>query len=323
MVAGVVALALLTWGEKTLVGVKTLLPLFVAREGRFLLALALALAFCALATVLVDLWPARWSLAILGATGATAVLVHVAGGHAASPSSVWLLNILVQWVHMTAVGVWVGGLLWLLLGFRGRDHDERAAAVGVFTRIATWTLVVVLATGLLRAVGEVGSVSALFDTRYGVTLIVKVALVAFLVGLGALNHFFWVPALRGEGGAARGERRFGLNSRGELAVALTVLAATAVLSGLAPAGTAAAVRSAAERQQSEVTASGSDYATTVRVELTLTPGRAGRNAYVLWADDYDTGDPLSNGDLRAPRVLDAGAPGAERGDGGAGAGARR
>ncbi len=28
----------------------------------------------------------------------------------------------VQWVHLTAVGVWVGGLLWLLLGFRGRDH---------------------------------------------------------------------------------------------------------------------------------------------------------------------------------------------------------
>ena len=31
----------------------------------------------------------------------------------------------------------------------------------------------------------------------------------------------------------------------------------------------------------------------MRVELTLTPGRAGRNAYVLWADDYDTGDPLT------------------------------
>jgi copper transport protein len=205
---------------------------------------------------------------------------------------VWVLNILVQWVHMTAVGVWVGGLFWLLLGFRGRDHDERAAAVGVFTRIATWTLVVVLATGLLRAVSEVGSVGALFDTSYGVTLIAKVALVAFLVGLGALNHFFWVPALRG-GGEQRGERRFGLNSRGELAVALAVLAATAILSGLAPAGTAATARAAAERQQVGVTASGSDYATTVRVELTLTPGRAGRNAYVLRADDYDTGDPLT------------------------------
>ena len=45
--------------------------------------------------------------------------------------------------------------------------------------------------------------SALVDTRYGITLIVKVALVAGLVALGALNHFFWVPALRGDGGDAR------------------------------------------------------------------------------------------------------------------------
>jgi copper transport protein len=303
--AGVVALALLTWGEKMLVGARTLLPLFQTRQGGFLLALGVALAVCILAVVLVDLWPGRWSLWVLAAAGAAAVLVHVAAGHAASPSPVWFLNIAVQWVHMTAVGVWVGGLFWLLLGFRGRGHDERAAAVGVFTRIATWPLVVVLATGLLRAVSEVGSVGALFDTRYGVTLIIKVALVAFLAGLGALNHFFWVPALREEGAGTersaggpdtpggRGERRFGLNSRGELAVALAVLAATAVLSGLAPAGSAAAVQSAAEDRQGQVTASGSDYATTVRVELTLRPGRAGQNAYVLWADDYDTGDPLA------------------------------
>ena len=47
-------------------------------------------------------------------------------GHAASPSSLEALNVLVQWVHMTAIGVWVGGLFWLLLGFRGRDAAERA-----------------------------------------------------------------------------------------------------------------------------------------------------------------------------------------------------
>ena len=41
---------------------------------------------------------------------------------------------------MTAIGVWVGGLFWLLLGFRGRDAAERGAAVGVFTRMATVVL---------------------------------------------------------------------------------------------------------------------------------------------------------------------------------------
>jgi copper transport protein len=289
--AGVVALGMLVWAEKVLVGAPSLLPLFLTREGQYLLALGVALLLCIGAVALVDLWPARWSLWVLGATGVAAVLVHVLAGHAASPSSVWLLNVVVQWVHMAAVGVWVGGLFWLLLGLRGRDHEQRVAAVGVFTRIATATLVVVLATGLARALVEVGSVSALFDTGYGITLIVKVALVAGLVALGALNHFFWVPAVRGDGGEPA-ERHFGLNSRGELAVALGVLAATAVLSGLAPAVTAGAA-SGASTSATRLTVSGHDYATAVRVELTLTPGVAGRNDYTLWADDYDTGDPLT------------------------------
>jgi hypothetical protein len=80
---------------------------------------------------------------------------------------------------------------------------------------------------------ELGSLGALVHTGYGITLLVKVALVAGLVLLGALNHFSWAPAVtRGEAGPAA--RRFSLNSRGELVVGLCILAATAVLSGLAP-----------------------------------------------------------------------------------------
>ena len=62
--------------------------------------------------------------------------------------------------------------------------------------MATVTLVIVLATGLVRALVEIGSVGALLDTSYGIALLVKIALVAGLVGLGALNHFFWAPAVR-------------------------------------------------------------------------------------------------------------------------------
>jgi copper transport protein len=286
-----IGLACMVWAEKVLIGAPSLLPLFVMRQGLLLLGLGIALGACIGAVVLLDLWPARWSLWLLGAAGAAAVLVHVLAGHAASPSSFTPLSIAAQWVHMTAIGVWVGGLFWLIFGFRGRDQEARRAAVGVFTRIATIVLVVVLLTGLARAVAEVGSVGALFDTGYGTTLLVKIALVAALVGLGALNHFFWVPAVR----AARegADRRFGLNSRGELAVALGVLAATAVLTGLLPAGADVAATGGGGAPAGQVTASGSDYATAVRVELTLTPGVAGRNDYLLWVDDYDTGDPLA------------------------------
>ena len=138
-----------------------------------------------------------------------------------------------QWVHLTAVGVWVGGLFWLLFGLRGAEPAARGAAVGRFVTIATAMLIVVLVTGLARAMVEMGSLGALVDTGYGITLLVKVALVAGLVLLGALNHFYWAPAVtRGEAGPVA--RRFSLNSRGELVVGLCILAATAVMSGLAP-----------------------------------------------------------------------------------------
>ena len=70
-----------------------------------------------------------------------------------------------------------------------------------------------------------------------------------------------------------------------------MLAATAVLSGLAPARVAVAASTAKPVPQAQ--ASGQDYATTVRVHLTVTPGAAGENAYVAWVDDYDSGDPLT------------------------------
>src|SRR6266545_4603626 len=65
-------------------------------------------------------WPRRPELLVLlGVAAAATMLVHVAGGHAAGEATLTPLNVLVQWAHLLAVGVWVGGFLWLLLGLRG------------------------------------------------------------------------------------------------------------------------------------------------------------------------------------------------------------
>ena len=287
LLVSVVGFCAMVWAERALTGATSLLPLFQTRHGQLLLALGVAIVFCAAAVAAVDLWPARWSLAVLGATGALAVLDHVLGGHANAPSSLRLVNVAVQWVHMTGIGVWVGGLAWLLLGIRGMTKPVRAAAVDAFSRVATATLVVVLVTGVARGLVEVGSLGNLFTTRYGVTLLVKVGLVVVIVALGALNHFRWVPALKTQDGAAR---TFRLNSGGELAVAAAILAATALLSGLAPASSAVASPSMSGSQG--VTVSGSDYATTVRAHLTVSPGAVGQNSYSVMIDGYDSGQPL-------------------------------
>jgi copper transport protein len=288
-----VGLVVMIATERIVVGVQSLLPLFVTREGLYLVALALALAFCGMAVFAVDIYPGRRSLIAVGATAALAVFVHVLAGHADAPSALQPFNVFLQWVHMTAIGVWTGGLVWLLLGLRGRDREERAAAVVAFSRVATVTLVVVLATGGLRALVEIQPLSNLFSTAYGQTLLVKVGLVVALVALGALNHYRFVPALSRPGAATGGDRaahHFGIDSRAELGIAVVVLAATAVLSGLAPANVGASGSSPPSTQQTAVT--GSDYATTARVTLRVTPGTVGSNEYDVAVDAYDTGEPL-------------------------------
>jgi copper transport protein len=243
VVVALAGLCAMVWAERELVGAASLLPLFETTEGLHLLALGGALGVCVGAVVCLDLWPARWSLVFLGAAGAAAVLAHVLSGHADAPAALRLVNVAVQWVHMVAVGVWIGGLAWLLVGIRGATKADRAAAIEAFSRVATITLAVVLLTGVARGLVEVGGLSNLFGTTYGITLLAKLALVAVLVTLGALNHFRLVPAIGGDEGATR---TFRLNARTELAVAAAVLAATAVLSGLAPASSAVA-RGAATR----------------------------------------------------------------------------
>ena len=230
----VAAVGLLTsmLAEHAITRTPSLLPLFLTPVGAALADEGKALIACGAALVVLFFWPHRVPLVLVSAAAAVTMLFHVLAGHADAATTLRAFEVLDQWVHMLGVGVWVGGLAWLLLGLRDEPGPERAQAVRRFSTIAGIALGAVLLTGLVRAFGEIGSVSALFTTAYGVILLVKLALVAVLVALGALNRYRMVPALSRD---ARALRPFGFTSRGELAVAGCILAATAVLSGLAPA----------------------------------------------------------------------------------------
>src|SRR6266542_1033781 len=100
--------------------------------GSKLINQAVVLAVTALVLGAVARWPRRPELLVLlGVAAAATMLVHVAGGHAAGEATLTPLNVLVQWAHLLAVGVWVGGFLWLLLGLRGpgaaRDRRDDGA----------------------------------------------------------------------------------------------------------------------------------------------------------------------------------------------------
>jgi nitrogen fixation protein FixH len=74
----------------------------------------------------------------------------------------------------------------------------------------------------------------------------------------------------------------------ELALAAATLAVTGVLTGLAPASF-----SQQTGQPRAVVATGSDFATSVRVQLEASPGLPGPNRFTIRIVDYDTGRPVA------------------------------
>jgi len=275
--------------ERSAVGVP-LGALVASGPGRALDREAAALAVAgAAAGVLLARPRSRRALVAVGVTAAVAMAAHAAGGHAAGQSGLRAANLLVQWAHLVAVGGWIGGLVWLLAGLRGRDRPDQVAAVVRFSRLAAPILAVVVLTGLTRAAGEVGSPQRLLTTSFGQTLLIKLGLVVVLVALAATNRYRTVPALTAGTGTLAALRRV---VRGELAVAASVLLAAALLSELPPAAFVSTAAARTPAPPVAVVASGADFATSVRLTLTVTPGLVGPNTFTARVVDYDRHSPV-------------------------------
>ncbi|HEV2873192.1 MAG TPA: CopD family protein, partial [Actinomycetota bacterium] len=228
-----------------------------------------------------------WRLVVVGVAAGITMLLHVMAGHAAGPSPLRSVNLLVQWLHLLAVGAWIGGLVWLLAGLRGRERPEQVASAVRFSKLAAPVLGLVAVTGLSRALHLAGGWQGLLDSSYGRFLDVKVALFAALVLLGALNRFRVVPALVA---GVRRLDRLRRNVRGEVILAACILAVTAVLSQLPPGKFVVEQASAKPPAPPSVQVEGSDFATSVRIALTATPGTAGPNSFSAKVTDYDSGE---------------------------------
>ncbi|MEU2248243.1 copper resistance protein CopC [Streptomyces sp. NPDC019224] len=90
-------------------------------------------------------------------------------------------------LHLLAVAAWLGGLVALLTALY-RTPDLTAAAVRRFSTIAFVSVVVLVATGVYQSWRQVGTWSALTGTGYGQLLLVKVGLVAVLVGIASVSR---------------------------------------------------------------------------------------------------------------------------------------
>jgi len=222
----------------------------------------------------------RASVALAAAGAAASMWVDVAASHAGAQAPV-VVNLLAQWVHIVASGAWIGGLLVLLIAIRGQASEVKGHSVRRFSTMAGIAIVTVALTGTFRAVIEVGSFGQLFVTAFGLLVLLKVALFFVLAGLGAINRYGNVPR------AARVLRGLRRVASTEVVVGTAVVLVAAALVNVAPPVASAATSSPAKATQ--LVATGSDFATTVKVRLTASPGAAGFNTFTLQVRDYDTG----------------------------------
>ena len=174
-------------------------------------------------------------------------------------------------VHVTAMGVWAGGLVFLLLALHGTDPGSVGALVQTrrFSRQAGLAVAAVAATGTFALWRQAGSLDALRTTPSGTLLLVKLGIVALLVLLGAKNRRTLAGADSSPAIAVRAVRRtVGIEVVGMAAV----IGVTALLVNLAPA------RDVVSRPIAVTVETATGL-----VDITVDPAKRGRNELHLYA----------------------------------------
>nr|WP_245203794.1 copper resistance protein CopC [Ammoniphilus resinae] len=95
------------------------------------------------------------------------------------------LTIPLNFIHLLSAALWVGGLFYLLLFWKG--HQEQVVGfLPVFSRTAVVSIVVLTLTGSLSSIIYLPKLSYLVETLWGILLLVKLALVGFVIVVGAI-----------------------------------------------------------------------------------------------------------------------------------------
>jgi copper transport protein len=142
-----------------------------------------------------------------------------------------VLALVLDVAHVTAAAVWIGGLAALALALWTGDGRLRLPLARRFSGLALASVVLLVGTGVGRALQELDSFSQLWTTGYGRAILVKSALLLVLIVLAARNRLLFLS------GPLTRLRR---SVTAEVVVLLGLVVAVAVLTALPPGRTSAA-----------------------------------------------------------------------------------
>jgi uncharacterized membrane protein len=111
---------------------------------------------------------------------------------------------LMLWLHILAAVAWVGGMIFLTLvvvPVERRIQDPRLRfdlvnRIGIRFKYLGWaSIAILIVTGTYNTLYKVSSWDQLMTTGYGKTLLIKLAIVAFMFSLSIAHDFFLGPKL--------------------------------------------------------------------------------------------------------------------------------
>ena len=185
----------------------------------------------------------RWLAPAAAVVGLGLLATPGLAGHAATASNP-ALGLALDLAHLAAASAWVGGLVLLatfLLPKAPGDAwppDPLDLTLRVST-VAFCAVVVVVGTGVVQSIRQVGSWHALSHTAYGRTLVIKVCLVVALIVIGALSRRLVHRRREADPEAWDGQtfprRRLRQTVLVELLIALAVVSVTGALVNDVPA----------------------------------------------------------------------------------------
>lgn len=194
------------------------------------LGTAAALRLCGLALLATMLYRRERAADIAAVVGAVIACVSFAltGHTVASPARPLLLPLLTA--HLLLAAFWFGAL-WPLCVLARRESAVTAGAIlADYSRLATVLVPALALAGMAMAASLAEPLAAIPASPWGRLLLLKLVLLALLMGLAAVNKLRLVPRLSAGDPRAAMALRFSIIC--EIALILLIFATTAVLTGL-------------------------------------------------------------------------------------------
>jgi copper transport protein len=241
--------------------------------------------------------------------GAVILLTTSLNAHAAAQVDYTWLTVGVDWLHLLATAIWIGGVVCLALVLpaalrqfipgTGERTRFLASLIPLFSQMSLICVTVLVLSGVYSSWIEIGSLQALYSTLYGQVLLAKLAIFIFIMALAAGNLLRISPKMvayarstgtidkAGSMTAGRLQLQFKQAVAIEVVLLLAVLVSVGVLTSLEPAN------SPGQNSNSQaLVATVGD----LHLDLAVSPGQAGINNFAVKLTNAG-GQPITDASL--------------------------